>query len=163
MASSEKTAIRIFLHLGETVASQVRERASRWELKESEAIRQLIHLGLRASVGQEDQAPPGIANRMAYCEALLSEILRLQLQVLHHEDDAVHLQADSEAMNAVKEEAKAAMAKGDKAQLRQLADRQAALRDTKVSAVRERVRLASERASRQIVAQIEGAIGARGI
>lgn len=163
MTNTDKKAIRRFLHLGESVALQVRERAARWGLKESEAIHQLIHLGLRASADKENGTQPGISNRVAYCEALLNEILRVQLQVLHHEDEAVHIQADSEATNAVKDEARAAIANGDKELLRRIADRQAALRDTKLRAIRDRVRVASESASRQVIAQVEKMIDARGI
>lgn len=162
MSDTSNKPIRRFLHLGQSVALQVRERAARWGLKESEAIHQLIHLGLRASADKENDAQPGMSNRVAYCEALLNELLRVQLQVLHHEDEAVHIQADSEAMNAVKDEAKAAIAKGDKELLRKIADRQAALRDTKLMSVRERARVASEQASEQIIARIEKMISARG-
>ena len=163
MDQTSTKPIRRFLHLSPSVASQVRDRADRWGLKESEAIHQLIHLGLRTSADKENGTQPGISNRVAYCEALLNEILRVQLQVLQHEDYAVYIQADSEAMNAVKDEAKAAIAKGDKELLRQIADRQAALRDTKLRAIRDRVRVASESASRQIIAQVEKMIDARGI
>lgn len=163
MKRTDEKAIRRFLHLGESVASQVRERATRWGLKEYETIHQLIHLGLRASADKENDAQPRMSNRVAYCEALLNELLRVQLQVLHHEDEAVHIQADSEAMNAVKDEAKAAIAKGDKELLRRIADRQAAIRDTKLMSIRERARVASEQASGQIIARIEQMISARGI
>jgi predicted nucleotidyltransferase len=163
MSNTTNKPIRRFLHLGQSVALQVRERAARWGLKESEAIHQLIHLGLRVSAENEDEGQPGMRNRVAYCEALLSEILRVQLQVLHHEDEAIHIQASSEAYNAVKDEAKAAIAKGDKELLRRIADRQDALRDTKLMSVRERARVASEQASGQIIARIEKMISARGI
>lgn len=72
--------IRRFLHLGKSVAPQVREQAARWGLGEMEAIHQLLRLGLRAS---SEEAKAG-ANDLDVNQVgrLVKEMLRLQLDAL---------------------------------------------------------------------------------
>ncbi|WP_439638223.1 hypothetical protein [Nevskia sp.] len=80
MDETNTKPIRRFLHLGKSVAPQVRERAARWGLGEMDAIHQLIRLGLRAS---SEEAKAG-ANDMDVNQVgrLAKEILNLQLEAL---------------------------------------------------------------------------------
>lgn len=81
MSNTSNKPIRRFLHLGESVALQVRERAERWGLKESEAIHQLIHLGLRISSDNEGRSSSNAAE-IRQVRMLVTEILRVQVEAL---------------------------------------------------------------------------------
>ncbi len=81
MSDTSNKPIRRFLHLGQSVASQVRDRADRWGLKESEAIHQLIHLGLRISSDEEGRSTSNAAE-IRQVRMLVTEILRVQVEAL---------------------------------------------------------------------------------
>lgn len=81
MSDTSNKPIRRFLHLGQSVASQVRDRADRWGLKESEAIHQLIHLGLRISSDKEGRSTSNAAE-IRQVRMLVTEILRVQVEAL---------------------------------------------------------------------------------
>lgn len=81
MSNTSNKPIRRFLHLGASVALQVRERAERWGLKESEAIHQLIHLGLRISSDNEGRSSSNAAE-IRQVRMLVTEILRVQVEAL---------------------------------------------------------------------------------
>jgi len=78
----------MFLHLGESLASQIQDRAAIWGLKESEAVRQLIHLGLRASARVPTDQVVGDP-RHEYLRAMLAEILFVQVEALLYQRDTV--------------------------------------------------------------------------
>ncbi|MCX7070059.1 MAG: hypothetical protein NTW01_03560 [Gammaproteobacteria bacterium] len=83
----KKKAVRMFLHLGESLASQVQDRASTWGLKENEAVKQLIHLGLRATTSGA-HGEVGIDPRHEYLRAMLAEMLYVQVQTLLYQREA---------------------------------------------------------------------------
>lgn len=85
MSDTGTKPIRRFIHLGQSVASQVRERAAIWGLNESETIHQLIHVGLRASV---EGAGSGESDReLRQVKVLVMEVLRYQLEALLYQRD----------------------------------------------------------------------------
>ena len=80
MDETNTKPIRRFLHLGKSVAPQVREQAARWGLGEMEAIHQLIRLGLHAS-SEETKVGANDPN-LKLAIRLVEEVLGLQLQAL---------------------------------------------------------------------------------
>lgn len=143
MTNTDKKAIRRFLHLGESVALQVRERAARWGLKESEVIHQLIHLGLRAST---TGAPDDVASdrRHEYVRAMLAQMLSVQIETLLYQRE---LAADSSA----------APVAGNRSQrLKQLDDTVRPHAKTVMKQIRELV----EKAAAERAAQTGGGSGA---
>ena len=85
MDETSTKAIRRFLHLGKSVAPQVREQAARWGLEEMAAIHQLIRLGLRAS---REEATAGksadaeVTRILSNVQEALIELLYVQVQSL---------------------------------------------------------------------------------
>lgn len=80
MDETNTKPIRRFLHLGKSVAPQVREQAARWGLGEMEAIHQLIRLGLHVS---SEEAKAGANDPdLKLAIRLVEEVLGLQLQAL---------------------------------------------------------------------------------
>ena len=85
MDETNTKPIRRFLHLGKSVAPQVREQAARWGLGEMEAIHQLIRLGLRASSEGVGSGAKDVEVRQI--KQLVMEVLRNQLETLLYQRD----------------------------------------------------------------------------
>jgi len=90
MDETNTKPIRRFLHLGKSVAPQVREQAARWGLGEMEAIHQLIRLGLRASSEEAtagESADAEVTRNLSSVQATLVELLYVQVQSLLYSRD----------------------------------------------------------------------------
>lgn len=144
MKRTDEKAIRRFLHLGESVASQVRERATRWGLKEYETIHQLIHLGLRASAtGTPDEGDSD--PRHEYLRLMLSEMLFVQVETLLYQRE---LAADLPAVPPADSSATPAAGKRSH-RLTELDDKVRPHARTAVRKIRENVeKAAADRAKR---------------
>lgn len=99
MDQTSTKPIRRFVHIGQSVASQVRKRADRWGLQESETIHQLIHLGLRASAtGSPDEVRSD--PRHEYLRVMLAEMLSVQVEtLLYQREIAASASADPDGTN----------------------------------------------------------------
>ena len=146
MDETNTKPIRRFLHLGKSVAPQVREQAARWGLGEMEAIHQLIRLGLRASssaAGTPEEA--GSDPRHEYLRLMLSEMLFVQVETLLYQRE---LAADLPPVPAA--DSLAAPAAGKRSQrLTELDDKVRPQARTAVRKIRENVeKAAADRAKR---------------